>query len=1307
MSLAKIPIPDRLELGPSATENWKTFKQRWSNYTSLTDLTTEENNRKRKLLLIHCLSDEALRVYNSFNLGEDCSAEDIVTQFESYIIGETNITYERFQLNKRVQKEDETFEQFYSEIQRLIKTCDYCDKCRDSILRDKLVVGVQDADLQKDLLKKRKLTLKNCIDLCRANEKATLQNKDLKPETVNKIGKRQETASPSYSKNKCKFCGKSHKFRKELCPAFGKTCEKCHGNNHFAEVCRSRQQGSSASNSRKATEKSNFAKNKKVHILQTDESGSESECEWIHNIKNYNDSNQINCLMNINNQSVKFQIDSGASVNILPQKYVDSFKPTKTKLRVWNKEQYNPLGESRVIVRNPSNNKKFNVNFIICHDDFTPILGLRASEQMKLIRVNHENFEKVNGISSEFNPVFDREIGTLRGKHSLKIKEGARPVIMPNRKVPVSLKEPFKNELDRLQGLNVIAPVDEPTEWVSQSVLTPKKNGTVRLCLDPQEINKVILREHYCLPTIDDILHELKDSKVFTKADLSAGYWHVELDEESSKLTTFQTCYGRFRWIRLPFGLSVSAEIFQKKILAVFSDLPGVICVADDIIIHGKDANEHDENMSKFLQRCKDEGVALNREKMEHKVTSLTFMGHKITSNGLEVDEEKVRVIKDFPRPSNVPQLRCFLGMVNFVAKFIQNSSKVLHPLNNLLQKGITWNWSDSQEQAFVKIKEEICKSTRLAYYDPKKELILENDASEYGLGSTLIQDGKPIAFASRSLSASEKNYAQIEKEMLAISYGLNKFHHYVYGREVTVHTDHKPLVFIVKKPLSKAPKRLQSMILRNQEYAYTLIYKKGTSIPIADALSRAPVDPSEEVNFISNDSYTVVKNDRLEEIRLATEKDETMEQLKQVISRGWPEDKSSLNPLVTIFFSYRDELTIENGIIFRGERIVIPKSLRSDMKKRVHAGHTGINSCLRRARNYIFWPGMSGEIRQYVESCNTCASLQNKQPPQPLCHHSAPVRPWQKVATDIFTVHSRNYLITVDYFSQFFEVDFLPELTSSTIIQKLKAHFARHGIPETIISDNGGQLVSFEFQSFCKSWNINHKTISPGNSKANGAAEAAVKTAKKMMKKCHISKEDPYIALLNIRNTPQEHTQYSPAQKLMGRNTNTLLPTHPKLLMPAIAVDCKEKHEDNQAKIAQKSFNNKELTPLNIHDSVRMQPIRPTEEVWKPATVVKQMSPRSYIVQTPTGKQFRRDRQHLRARKTLNSKEPTIPPEVTLPETAAPKTPARPQLAAPPPSPQPEVAPQHGISNTSTNSAQVTQSSSGRTIRRPSRYND
>lgn len=1238
--MAAIKLPDRLTLGPAATKHWKIFKQRWQAYsivTKVANLPQEE----QKALFIHCLEDDALEAFNTFQLADDASINDVIASFETFIIGESNETYERFCFNRRNQEEGESFELFYADLQRLIKTCNYCDNCRQSILRDRVVLGINDSTVQKDLLKIRKLTLATAIDTCKASEKASTQNQAFRPE-VNKMTTRKSSDYTKKYLKKCKFCGKEHEWNREKCPAFGKLCKKCNKKDHFAVVCMSANHSNTSQ--QQPGNVNNVCNDNNI-------SDSEYELEWINKVSDCsNERKQIKCVMEINSKLVKFQIDTGSSVNIMPITYVNLNQVAKTDvtLKTWNKNNYKPLGECRVVVTNPRNKKAYNVRFIICHAEFTPILGLSASEKMQLIQVKNNNFEHTHVVTvSEYSEVFNDELGTFKGEHSLKLKPDARPTVMPDRRAPIALRIPLKMELDRLTKKNVITPVTEPTEWVSQAVVTKKANGSVRLCIDPQDLNKAVMRERYILPTLEDTLHELSQSKLFSKFDLSSGYHHVILDYASSKLTTFQTCYGRYRWLRMPFGLSAAAEIFQRKLRDAIMGLEGIVCVADDIIIHGKTDDEHDRNVKAFFERCREQGIKLNKAKSSFKVTSVSFMGHTISDKGLEIDPAKVSAINLYPVPKNITQLRTFLGMVNFLSKFIPNMSDVLHPLNNLLQKDVSWNWAPSQQQAFATVKKNIIESANLTIFDPRKATTIENDASEFGLGSVLLQENRPIAYASRSLSTSERNYAQIEKEMLAIVFGLNKFHHYVYGmKELAIITDHMPLVSIMTKPLSKAPKRIQSMLLRVQEYPFNLQYRPGTKIPVADALSRSPVDAPEQVNFISNLEDSPLNRSRFLQIREATENDSQMQKLKQTISAGWPTTRNEIDSELASYFNYRDEMTIENGIILRGERIVIPKSMRYEMKQKVHAGHTGINSCLRRARTYIFWPGMSAEIRNFVETCATCASFQAKQPMQPLVLHKIPDRSWQKIATDIFTIRDRNYLVTVDFYSQFFEVDYLADFSSDNVITKIKAHCARYGIPDQIISDNGPHYTSKAFKDFCCSYGISHETSAPGNSRANGAAEAAVKIAKNMMKKCYANKDDPYIALLNIRNTPNEGVDYSPVQRLMGRRTKTLLPTNPSLLTPETPQQqlLSQQRDRQQQKMSERYVNRNELKPLQINDTVRMQPIASHQKIWKAATVRKTMGPRSYIVETENGQQYRRDRQFLRKKPPArnSSRDPT-----------------------------------------------------------------
>ena len=280
------------------------------------------------------------------------------------------------------------------------------------------------------------------------------------------------------------------------------------------------------------------------------------------------------------------------------------------------------------------------------------------------------------------------------------------------------------------------------------------------------------------------------------------------------------------------------------------------------------------------------------------------------------------------------------------------------------------------------------------------------------------------------------------------------------------------------------------------------------------------------------------IRPERLQQLKTETESDEALQLLKTVIRDGWPEEKQDLPILITPYHSIRDELSIQDGIIFRGERVVVPTSLRTEMKRAVHQAHLGTESCLRRARECLYRPGMNADMKDYISRCERCRNFEISNQKETLMPHKLPSRPWEKVGTDLFSLDGRDYLITVDYLSNFWEVGRLLDTKSSTVIRKLKAHFARNGSPNYVVSDGGPQYVSEEFNRFAREWDFEHVTSSPHNQNANGKAEAAVKMAKRTMRKCKEGNGDIYKAFLELRNTPSQGVESSPAQRLLGRRT-------------------------------------------------------------------------------------------------------------------------------------------------------------------------
>ena len=450
--------------------------------------------------------------------------------------------------------------------------------------------------------------------------------------------------------------------------------------------------------------------------------------------------------------------------------------------------------------------------------------------------------------------------------------------------------------------------------------------------------------------------------------------------------------------------------------------------------------------------------------------------------------------------------------------------------------------WDSTHADALNKVRETLTSKPVLRFYDPKEEVVVQCDASSYGLGACLLQGGQPVAYASRSLTRAEKNYAQIEKELLAICFSMEKFHHYVYGRNVTVHSDHKPLEAIVLKPIYKASPRLQLMLLRLMKYTVDVVFVPGKYMYIADALSRATVldgenqMEDEEAQFVHSIVNSLPMSQvRQEEARTATQKDPVLQELSGVIKKGWPSHKWGAPAEIRPYWSFKDEIFENDGLIFVGDRLLVPRDLQHDMLQKIHGSHLGIEKCKARAREILFWIGMSADIEKVVAKCPVCIKYQPNNRREPLKPHEVPDRPWSQVGADIFQFGNSDYLVVVDYFSKFPEVVSLRNKTAKMVISKLKSIFARHGIPDVFMSDNM-PFAAYEMLQFAKDWGFELATSSPHYPRSNGLSERYVQTVKQLLRKAHEEGKDPFLALLDFRTTPVAGIKYSPSQLLMSR---------------------------------------------------------------------------------------------------------------------------------------------------------------------------
>ena len=418
------------------------------------------------------------------------------------------------------------------------------------------------------------------------------------------------------------------------------------------------------------------------------------------------------------------------------------------------------------------------------------------------------------------------------------------------------------------------------------------------------------------------------------------------------------------------------------------------------------------------------------------------------------------------------------------------------------------------------------------------------------------------------------------------------------------------------------------------------------------------------------------------------------MQMLIQQIHTGWPENKQETPTEIREYHASRQELVEQEGIVYKGHNILIPPRLRSETLRKLHTSHQGIEKTKRLARQCIFWPGMNSQIEDTVSKCSTCLQHRNANHREPLQPHQLPSRPWQRVATDLFDWKGRTHLIVVDYYSRYPEVAELRDTRAKTVIAKTKSFFSRHGIPEEVVSDNGPQYSAREYKEFAEDYGFVHTTISPRYPQSGGLHEKAVQTVEQLLQKCSESNQDPYLALLDYRNTPIEGV--SPAQALMSRRLRTTLPISQRKLNPSVISPTEFAAERQKSQTTQKKYYDRTaspLPPLARGDVVRMK--KDPKAEWKPAIVIaKHDTPRSYVVKTEDGAEYRRNRKHL-----MKTREEHPVPPLDMEEPVA--TPTQEPAAREPPD---KVTPP---SSDMPNSSGLRVSRFGRTIKPNPKYKD
>ena len=684
----------------------------------------------------------------------------------------------------------------------------------------------------------------------------------------------------------------------------------------------------------------------------------------------------------------------------------------------------------------------------------------------KHLPLGEKTGDPLEDLKQIFPETFDGQVGLFEGEVSLKLSPEAKPVQLPPRAVPQSIMPQLKKELDKMEQEGIIRACSETTEWVHNLVTVVKKDGTLRLCLDPRNLNRYLIRNIHYTASWEDVQHSFRNGQYFSTLDAKSGYWTKQLDEQSQLLTAFNTPFKKYCFVRLPFGLSASSEIFCEHMDRILAGIPGTFPCADDVKVQGSSEERHDIHLLETVEKARKAGLKFNPNKCFIKKQQIEYFGRIINPQGVQPCPKKVKAITALAAPTDKQELQSLLGTVNFMSTFIPNLTKKTHLMRSLLKRDSHFVWTSDMQKELNTIKNDIASTVELIHYDPNKPAIIETDASLKGIGAVLIQDGKPVRFLSKAPTPAEANYTNIERELLAILFACEKLHRYTFARKITVHTDHKPLQAIFQKPVSLAPPRLQRMLLRLSKYDTQVKYVGSKSVLLADTLSRL-VQPgtAKEIPGLDINIAQVLKVEptRLESLQEETKADSTLASLTDLIITGWPDSMQDLPDNLHPFWCFQDELTILDGLVMKGSRVVIPASMRPGTLTRLHDAHQGLTSTLQRARRTVYWPKLQDDNSEMVQKCDECQRHSNKKPRPPERQISA-TRPLELLGVDVVQFQCQRALVTVDYYSGFLTYDTLSSETTEAVTKALNNIFRKFGLPERIISDNGPCLKSEKF---------------------------------------------------------------------------------------------------------------------------------------------------------------------------------------------------------------------------------------------------
>ncbi|GFH49966.1 hypothetical protein CTEN210_06442 [Chaetoceros tenuissimus] len=799
--------------------------------------------------------------------------------------------------------------------------------------------------------------------------------------------------------------------------------------------------------------------------------------------------------------------------------------------------------------------------------------------------LNREQKRKLLKTLKKFESLFDGTLGCWKTDPvKIQLKEGAKAVNSRWYPVPKINKETFKKELERLVKIGVLEVVHE-SEWGTPVFIIPKKEGTVRFVTDFRKVNGLVVRKPFPIPRIADTLQQLEGFTFATALDLNMGYYTIPLAECSKDVTTIVTEFGKFRYTCLPMGMVVSGDVFQSKIYDLIGDIEGVRTYIDDILCIGTGTfDEHLSQLEEIFQRFENAGLKVNASKCSFGLQEIPYLGYIISKEGLRPDPKKVQGIVDLHKPQTAKEMKSLIGMIQFYRDMWRRRSHILSPLIDAAagKKGkMKITWTEEMDDAFIQLKQMVTEEVFLTYPDWSKPFDIHTDASDKQLGAVISQNGKPIAFFSRRLSKSQRNYTTTEKELLSIVECLKQFRNILFGYEINVYSDHKNLVY--EATLSESQRVMRWRLLL-EEFGPNIIHIAGVDNIVADTLSRLRSNNVEEDEIESTDTkiQELFANRRVRSIQA----DFPLE--KKLLREEQQKELKKRNSKIKKLLDEKDsEYKIKEldgfELIMYKDKVYVPETLRESTLHWYHhyLNHPGGDRLGNTIKETCYWKGLSNQAKDFVKTCDVCQQYKKKRR-----YGIIPAKtikelvPWRTVHVDLIGPYSvtakqiqpggeikevelkLTCMTMLDPATGWFEIaqvpyysieevkedkdDFIDKTSARISLIFEQTWLSRYPRPEEVVCDNGSEF-KLHFMTLLKDFDIKPRPTKAENPQGNSPVERVHQVVQNMIKTKQLDSYefdyiDPWGPILSsvgwaVRASYHSTLQATPAQLVFGRD--------------------------------------------------------------------------------------------------------------------------------------------------------------------------